>query len=256
MTTLSIAPTDKALSLLIDSFPSLSITVDSPTPAPTTSQLKLDDASTVAGTNTIASHLASEIPAFKKIEYSDIEQAEINQWLTLSAESPVSDVTLDKLNDNLKFRTTLLGEKVSVADVVVYARVKDVVAGWSDEQRSGEKGRRHIVRWVDYVQNTPDLGLKIKEEDKVQVDPSKVLHHPKPEEAPKKEKKPAAGKVEEAAGKAKETVKEAGKKGKDAVKQAAGAAAGAAQGQKKEKKEKQKRPAPPPKAGMLNLALT
>ena len=242
MSTISVAPTDAALKLLLASFPTLSLTRTSEQPS--VSQLVLDN-QTVAGSNTIASHLATLIPAFKDTEYSDIEQAEISQWLTLSAN--VTDEALDALNANLKFRTTILGEKFSIADVVVYGRVKEAVAGWSDEQRTGENGRRHVVRWVDYIQNAPQLGLEIPEAEKVAIDASKVLFHPKPEEAVKV-KKPAAGAAAPAADKKGDKPAAA----KDAAKDAAPAAAAAAAGkQKKEKKEKIKREPAPPKAEAL-----
>jgi aminoacyl tRNA synthase complex-interacting multifunctional protein 1 len=250
MSAFNVAAQDNALSLLL-SLGGLSITKTEPAPA--VSQMTTASG-TVSGTNTIASHLSSEIPVFSKIEYTDLEKAEIEQWLTLSAATPIADSTLDALNENLKFRTTLLGEKLSVADVVVYARVKDTVAAWSDEERTGEKGRRYIVRWVDFVQNTPALGLNIPADQKVAIDASKVLFTPKPEEAPKKEKKPAAGaaaaveEVKKGAEAVAETAKEAGKK----VKDAAGAAAAAA-GKKTEKKQKPKREPAPPKEGTYHI---
>jgi aminoacyl tRNA synthase complex-interacting multifunctional protein 1 len=240
MASLAISPADKALSLLVSSFKNLNVSLSNDE-SPAVSQLTLNNA-TVSGTNTIASHLASLIPLFASTSYTDLEAAEIQQWLTLSAVSPIPAETLDALNDTLKFRTTLLGEKWSVADVVVYARVKEVVAGWSDEERTGEHGRRHIVRWVDFVQNSPALGLNVPAEEKVKIDVSKVLFTPKPEEAPKKEKKPAAAAVD-----AEEKVD---KKAKDAA--PAAAAAAAPQGKKTEKKQKQKREPAPPKEGQYH----
>lgn len=248
----TMSSSDSAFKLLISSFDALKV-VDVNTSAATPT-LTLYDSSTIAGTNTIANHLASLIPQFKDAAYTDAEQAEIDQWLTLSAASPIPEATLDQLEKTLKFRTTILGEKPSVADVVVFTRVKDIVADWSDEQRTGENGRRHITRWVDFVQNSRELGLKVPEEDKVKIDADKVLFKPKPEVAPKKEKKDAAAptvegavaKVKEVAGKAVKGAKEAGKK----VAEAAKAAAAAGQKtQKKEKKEKPKREPAPPKPG-------
>lgn len=246
MASLAVSPTDKALSLLVSSFKDLGLAVSSASAG--VSQLTLPTA-TISGTNTIASHLASLIPAFKNAAYTDLETAEIEQWLTLSAVSPIPEPTLDALNDNLKYRTTILGEKFSIADVVVYARVKDVVKSWTDEQRTGEKGRRNVVRWADFVQNSPELGLQVPAEEKVVIDVNKVLFQLKLEEAPKKEKKPAVGAAPTEVTKkgAAEAPKEDGKKAKDA---AGAAAAAAAQGGKKtEKKQKPKREAPPPKAG-------
>ncbi|KAI5805153.1 hypothetical protein EDC01DRAFT_359462 [Geopyxis carbonaria] len=247
MASIAVSPSDKTLAFLLSAFKDLAITHSTPEPAPPVSQLTLDNAATVAGTNTIASHLATLIPAFKAASYTQLEQAEIDQWLTLSTD--LSPKTLDALESNLKFRTTLIGEKLSIADVVVYARIRDTVAGWSDEERTGEHGRRHTVRWVDFVQNSPELNLSIPADQKVAIDPAKVLFHPKAEEAPKKDKKKPAEAAAAAAETVKEGAKDAAKKVKDSAKDAAGAAAAAVGGkQKKEKKEKPKREPPPPKA--------
>lgn len=271
MASLAVAPTDTALSLLLATFGDLGIARDTSS-TPPVSQLSLPSA-TVSGTNTIASHLATLIPQFSSIEYSDLEKAEIQQWLTLSAgPSPLPDSTLDALNDNLKFRTTLLGDKFSVADVVVYARVRNTVAKWGDEERTGVKGRPHVVRWVDFVQNSPALALQVPEDEKVRIDVDKVLFHAKTEDAPKKEKKPATSvtgapgatvgddskkkkkgvaSTTEALKDAGDKVKGAGEKVKDAVAGTAAAAATAAAGKKTEKKQKPKREPAPPKEGML-----
>merc|ERR1712230_56145 len=72
---------------------------------------------------------------------------------------------LSSLNTHLSTRTTLLGSKPSIADVGMYARLAPVVKGWSDEQRTGEQGNHHIVRWLDFVQNAPLFNLKISDSD-------------------------------------------------------------------------------------------
>lgn len=73
-----------------------------------------------------------------------------------------------------------------------------MVKSWTDEQRTGEHGYHHIVRWLDFVQNAPLFGLKVSEQDKVEIDPTKVVFYPKPvdqkaeKERKKKEKAAAA----------------------------------------------------------------
>lgn len=257
--TLSVSPQDKALSLFVSSFKSIltpSITISDSTPAPPISQLILQNADTVAGSNTIVSHLSTLIPAFLADRYTPLEQAEINQWLTLTAASPITEEILRTLNDELKFKTTLLGEKISVADVAVYARIKDTVAEWNDEKRTGQNGYRYLVRWLDFVQNSPEAGLNLPEAEKVKIDPSKVLVYLKPEEAVKeKKKKEEEGekKVKGRAGAAgaAEKVKEVVAEVKEAVIDVALAvvAGEGKQQKKKEKKEKGPRREVPPKAG-------
>lgn len=256
--TLSVSPQDKALSLFVSSFRTLltpSVTI-SDSSASSISQLVLQNADTVAGSNTIVSHLSKLVPTFAADRYTPFEQAEVNQWLTRTATSPITEETLRTLNDELKFKTTLLGEKISVADVVVYARTKDIVAEWNDEKRTGENGYRYLVRWLDFVQNSPEIGLNLPEVEKVKIDLSNVLVYLKPEEAVKEKKKKeeegekkvkgragAAGVVE----KAKEIVVEV----KEAVVEAASAAVTSEgrQQKKKEKKEKGPRREAPVKEG-------
>ncbi|KAL7267489.1 G4 quadruplex nucleic acid binding protein [Rhizina undulata] len=244
--TISVAPTDNALKLLLASFKELLVSEGEP--ASITSKLTLASEEVVSGTNTIASHLSTLIRVFAKNSYSAIEQAEINQWLTLSAVNPIPNETLDALNENLKFRSTILGEKFSIADVVVYARIKDQVASWTDEQRTGEKGWRNVVRWVDFVQNTPELGLEIPEEEKVAVDASKVLVYLKPEEAVKEKKKEGEEVAKPSKGRAGAAEKKNSEKGKPDAEAPAAAAATAVEGKgkkdKKDKKDKPKREAP------------
>lgn len=260
--TLSVSPQDKALSLFVASFKSLltpSVTISSSTPAPSISQLVLQNADTIAGTNTIVSHLSTLVPVFAADRYTAFEQAEISQWLTLTAASPITEEILHTLNNELKLKTTLLGEKVSVADVVVYARTKDIVAEWNDEKRTGENGYRYLVRWLDFVQNSPEVGLNVSEGEKVKIDPSNVLVYLKPEEAVKEKKKKdeegekkvkgragaagAAEKVTEKVTEVKEAVIEMGKAAVAAV------SGESKQQKKKEKKEKGPRREVAPKAG-------
>ena len=79
----------------------------------------------------------------------------------------------------------------------MYAKLAPVVKSWSDEQKTGEQGYHHIVRWLDFVQNAPLFSLKVTDGEKVNVDPSKVVFYPKPvdqkaEKERKKKEKAAA----------------------------------------------------------------
>ena len=73
---------------------------------------------------------------------------------------------LEKLNETLKGSTYLLNtQELSLADAVVYSRVKGLIEAFSTDQI---KSLRHIVRWVDLVQNT----LDIPKDAKIPVDVS------------------------------------------------------------------------------------
>ncbi|KAG8426717.1 G4 quadruplex nucleic acid binding protein [Metarhizium acridum] len=125
--------------------------------------------------------------------YTPTEEAEIQQWLTTSdrlksAISPAAD--------------TLLGSKPSKADVAIYETLSPIVAKWSPDERTGEKGHPHIVRHLDFVQNSALFGLELKEDQKIQVNQDDVRYVKPPVDAKaekerlKKEKAAAAAAVD------------------------------------------------------------
>ncbi|KAL9129056.1 MAG: hypothetical protein Q9217_002396 [Psora testacea] len=148
------------------------------------------------------SHISHEL--YPKTSYTDSEKVEISTWLTSSSHlaAPGEDEAkhverLGSLNRHLSTRTTLLGCKPSVADLAVYYRLYPLVKGWSKEERTGEKGYHHIVRHIDFVQNTPMFGLSLKPGERVDIDPDDVefIHKPidpKEEKERKKREKAAA----------------------------------------------------------------
>jgi aminoacyl tRNA synthase complex-interacting multifunctional protein 1 len=196
--------------------------------------------------------------SFASQTYTPTEEAEIQQWLTTSErlKSPEDKYSiLETLNNHLSSRSTLLGSKPSKADVAIYETLAPVVAQWSPEERTGEKGHPHIVRHVDFVQNSPLFGLSVTDENKVKVDRDNVLYV-KPQvdaKAEKEKKKKAAADAAAAGGEAslvdrtKEKVKEVVESAKDKI---------ATDKPKKEKKEKApKQKAAPAPAAPLSPAL-
>lgn len=205
-------------------------------------------------------HASAKI--FPQISFSVAESADIKQWLITIAglqaaltkdDKPVVDNILAQLNSHLATRTTLLGAKPSVADIAVYALLGPVVEKWTPEERTGEKGYHHIVRHVDFVENSRLFGLRIPDEEKVGIDVNDVRFVPKPvdpkEEKERKKKEKAAAQNTGAASEGKPLVVGQGKpqqQGADAA--AAGDAPAKPKKEKKEKKEKQPKPAPAPAA--------
>ncbi|KAH7263073.1 hypothetical protein BKA59DRAFT_465020 [Fusarium tricinctum] len=196
--------------------------------------------------------------SFASQTYTPTEEAEIQQWLTTSErlKSPEDKSSiLETLNNHLSSRSTLLGSKPSKADVAIYETLAPVVAQWSPEERTGEKGHPHIVRHVDFVQNSPLFGLSVTDENKVKVDRDNVLYV-KPlvdAKAEKEKKKKAAAEAAATGGEAslvdrtKEKVKEVVESAKDKI---------ATDKPKKEKKEKApKQKAAPAPAAPLSPAL-
>ncbi|KAK7418955.1 G4 quadruplex nucleic acid binding protein [Neonectria punicea] len=183
--------------------------------------------------------------SFTSQTYSPTEEAEIQQWLTTSDRLKSSDdksTILETLNSHLSSRATLLGSKPSKADVAIYETLAPVVAKWTPEERTGEKGHPHIVRHLDFVQNSPLFGLEVKDADKVAVDQDNVLYVKPPVDAKaekerlKKEKAAAA-----AAGGEASLVDRTKEKVQEKVEQVKEKVAGA-KTTKKEKKEKAPKP--------------
>ncbi|CAI9632498.1 unnamed protein product [Alternaria burnsii] len=140
---------------------------------------------------------------FPQVTYSDAEKTELSQWLitashiaSSSEDAAKASERLSSLNTHLSSRTTVLGAKPSVADIALYQKLAPVVSKWSAEERTGEQGYHHVVRHVDFVQNSPVFGLKL--DDKVNIDQDSVIFKIKPvdakaeKERKKKEKEAAA----------------------------------------------------------------
>jgi aminoacyl tRNA synthase complex-interacting multifunctional protein 1 len=202
-------------------------------------------------------HASSKI--FPTVNFGEADDAEIKTWLnTVSGlknaqakdDKAVIDSILAQVNTHLASRTTLLGAKPSVADVAVYALLAPMVEKWSPEERTGEKGYHHIVRHVDFVQNSKLFALQIPEEEKVVIDVNDVKFVPKPvdpkEEKERKKREKANAQNPDAAVE-KPLVVGKGKPEKPAE-AAAEAAAGAPKTNKKEKKEKKEKQPKAPKA--------
>lgn len=197
--------------------------------------------------------------------YTPTEEAEIQQWLTTSERLKTSGVEtssiLEALNTHLASRTTLLGAKPSKADVAIYDVLSPTVKNWSPEERTGQAGHPHIVRHLDFVQNSSLFGLSVTDGDKLKVDPEEILYVKPPVDAKaekerlKKEKAAAAAAAAGGEGEQKTLVDRT--KEKAAEVKAAVTSAVAGEGKKKEKKEKQpkqqKQPAAP--AAPLSPAL-
>ncbi|KAI0594027.1 nucleic acid-binding protein [Biscogniauxia sp. FL1348] len=209
---------------------------------------------------------------------SPTEETEVQQWITTSERlksSPSDASILDKLNVHLTSRTTLLGTKPSKADVAIYQSLAPTVKSWTPEQRTGQQGHPHILRHLDFVQNSGIFDLKVADADKIKVDQDEVLYVKPPTDAKaekerlKKEKAAAAAAAAGTAGEsgaaatvvdrtkaAVETVKDAAAGAKDKAAAAVGAGGDKPKKEKKEKAPKpQKAPvvATPPAPHLIDL---
>ncbi|RPA84978.1 nucleic acid-binding protein [Ascobolus immersus RN42] len=115
-----------------------------------------------------------------KYNYTTIEDAVIHDWVAMTAAHKLKEDTnyvLRCLNEHLHNRTFILTDKPSIADVAVFARLKDIVRALSDEEMVGVEGTednhgglRYVVRYMDFIQNTPELGLKLEDSEKIKFD--------------------------------------------------------------------------------------
>ncbi|KAI2464529.1 nucleic acid-binding protein [Annulohypoxylon bovei var. microspora] len=208
--------------------------------------------------------------ALESQKLSSTEETEVQQWITTSERlksSPSDTSILDKLNSHLTSRTTLLGTKPSKADVAIYESLAPAVKSWTPEQRTGERGHPHILRHLDFVQNSGVFGLSVGDADKVKVDLDEVLYVKPPTDAKaekerlKKEKAAAAAAAAGGATTtlvdrtkaAAETVKDAAVEAKDKAAAAVGAATDKPKKEKKEKAPKQQKAPTAPKPVSVNM---
>ena len=205
------------------------------------------------------------IQLYPEVSYTEKEKVETSQWLTTSSRLVAAEEDeakhserLGSLNLHLSTRTTLLGSKPSIADVALYFRLAPAVKSWTSEERTGERGYHHIVRFIDFVQNAPLFALSLELGEKVDIDVNEVkfVHKPldpKEEKERKKKEKLAAAAADSAtslpvgkskdqdSGKASKKDKRQGA-GEDVKAKAEGASGDTVQQPKKEKKEKQQKP--------------
>ncbi|KAF2863694.1 nucleic acid-binding protein [Piedraia hortae CBS 480.64] len=181
---------------------------------------------------------------FPNTDYNPQDVSEMEKFITTahhiaapSEDKLKTEERLSQLNTHLSTRTTLLGTKPSIADVALYERLAPVAKGWTDEEKTGEKGLHNVVRWLDFVQSAPLFGLRVNEDEKVPVDPERVVAYIKPvnQKAEKERKKMEKEKEKEKAMAGGATAAAGG---------AAAAAAGAATN-KPDSKPKEKKPKPP-----------
>ena len=161
----------------------------------------------VISPNTSASDISNLSPTiFPPNTYTEPERTESGQWLTAS--SHLTDSTQDaakhterlgSLNTHLSTRTTLLGSKPSIADIALYYSLAPLVKNWSPDERTGEKGYPYIVRWLDFVQNSPVFGLKFGTEEsgeKVEINVDDIRFVRKPIDAKEEKERKKKEKAE------------------------------------------------------------
>ncbi|KAI2625154.1 hypothetical protein GGS21DRAFT_531547 [Xylaria nigripes] len=189
--------------------------------------------------------------ALEAQKLSSTEETEVQQWITTSERlksSPADASILDKLNTHLTSRTTLLGTKPSRADIAIYESLAATVKSWTPEQRTGEQGHPHIVRHLDFVQNSGIFDLKVSDSDKIKVDPEEILYVKPPTDAKAEKERLKKEKAAAAVAGGEATLADRTKTEAPAVEKKAEAAAAAGDSEAKPKKEKKEKAPKPQKA--------
>ncbi|ODV84497.1 hypothetical protein CANARDRAFT_200595 [[Candida] arabinofermentans NRRL YB-2248] len=107
-----------------------------------------------------------------------------SQWETLTPER--LQESLNSLNDSLRTKTYIVGNKPTITDITVFKAVFELackITSFEDIAKS-----RHILRWIDLIQNT--LITNLQNDDKLKINfelelPKEIKEKKKKEEAKK-----------------------------------------------------------------------
>ncbi|EEQ39697.1 tRNA-aminoacylation cofactor ARC1 [Clavispora lusitaniae] len=219
------------------------------------------------------STMASILSKFSKVPIEDISKASASLFPELSTESKAlssqfetlssrlnEPETLETLNNNLRTKTFVSGNVPAKVDLDLFSKVLPVASQWKTAEEYAKF--RHILRWVDLVQNTL---VEIPEAQKLNINldtevPREIKEKKKPAEkaapadnaakssAEKTPKVPAEGKVTKGE-KGAEISEEEKKLRAEAAKAKKAAKAKA----KAEQQAKQQAAAVPPNPGMIDF---
>ncbi|KAJ2765352.1 G4 quadruplex nucleic acid binding protein, partial [Coemansia nantahalensis] len=151
----SIASSDAALKLLVASIPRAREELSVAAAADQLSRLDLDG-QRVEGTNSVAQLLAAKYDG-ALAGVSDADKAEVSQWMTMSARHGPSErqVFAQTINGHLAKRTFLVGDRLSLADIVTFGNVHAYVDSLTGQKRFA---LCHLSRWFDLVQHSLPAG--------------------------------------------------------------------------------------------------
>ncbi|CAX39813.1 amino acyl-tRNA synthetase complex component, putative [Candida dubliniensis CD36] len=205
------------------------------------------------------------IAKFSKISLADISKSDSSKFPELSAEQKAlasqfetlakrldEPESLIALNDSLRTKTFIVGNIPSHSDLVVFEKVFSLASQWTSKNDIAKY--RHILRWVDLVQNTL---VSVPEPIKIDYDidiPREVKEKKKPAKEAEKSATPepkAKATPDAAQGQRKELTEEE-KKAKAAAKEAKKAAKAKANAEKN-KQPQQAAVATPPNPSMIDF---
>ncbi|KAJ2610279.1 G4 quadruplex nucleic acid binding protein [Coemansia sp. RSA 1365] len=150
-----ISSNDAALKLLLAFVPEAEKELSVDAVADQLSRLELGGTS-VEGTNAVAQTLAAKYDS-ALAGSSEADRADISQWMTMSARHGQAErQAFSQLIDNhLAQRTFLVGDRLSLADLVAFGNVHTFMGSLSSQKRFA---LCNFSRWFDLVQHTLPAG--------------------------------------------------------------------------------------------------
>ncbi|CAI2164928.1 9673_t:CDS:2 [Funneliformis geosporum] len=200
------------------------------------SALTLEDGKTFTGTISVVNSLVEHFDPSLEAK-NEPDKSEVQKWIksTEEADNDSSKVA-NELNQHLTTRTYIVGNYLTVADLVAFARTYNFVAKLSSKERFELP---NLTRWFDLIQNTatsesgPKSGLDIIKIDLEAPKVEKKVRKSKADKATKDQSKRDEVIEASAAG---SSAKEGKKSDKKAAKEAEKASK---KGEKKEKNKKE-----------------
>lgn len=122
-------------------------------------KLTLEDGTVIESPNTIIAQLTAIDEKTAGTDGEPSIQADVQQWLTSSSSKDVHSDLAKNVNTHMSGKSFLVGNKLSLADVVVYSRLRDFIAGSTiDEQ----KNLLNTMRWFNQVQTQLEGNKSLK----------------------------------------------------------------------------------------------
>ncbi|KAF8821435.1 tRna binding domain-containing protein [Cardiosporidium cionae] len=105
----------------------------------------------------ILNHLSFILSSYESASSNEFREAEILQWLILSAEKSFcisNAATLYALNLHLENRAVIVGSSITVADITIFVSL----FSWIKIAQAKERlSYCNIVRWFNYIQHLPGI---------------------------------------------------------------------------------------------------
>ncbi|KAI5967736.1 ARC1 [Candida margitis] len=95
--------------------------------------------------------IPSKVETIEFPKLNDEQLALSSQFETLSKRLDESD-TLTQINDSLRSKTFVVGSVPSKADFILFEQVYPLASKWTSKEDVAK--HRHLLRWVDLIQNT------------------------------------------------------------------------------------------------------